>query len=117
MKILLAFAVLIPFAASAANLDCSIKASKTTKMADMQAMAKISAADAKKAALEAVKVTGVTIIKGDLEVEDGCLLYSYDVKVPGKSGAEEVYVDAGNGKVLRSVHESAAKEAMEKGKK
>jgi hypothetical protein len=45
---------------------------------------------------------------GELEVEDGCLVYSYDVKVPGKMGTEEVYVDAGTGKVLKSFHEAAA---------
>ena len=116
-KTLLAFAMMIPIVASAANLNCSIKASKTTKTADMQAMAKISADDAKKAALGAVNVAGATIAKGELEVEDGCLVYSYDVKVPGKSGAEEVYVDAGNGKIIKNVHETAAKEAVEKTKK
>src|SRR5256885_13057913 len=49
-----------------------------------------------------VKTSGATIAKGGLEVEDGCLVYSYDVTIPGKSGAQEVYIDAGNGKVLRS---------------
>jgi uncharacterized membrane protein YkoI len=116
-KTLLASAMMIPIVASAANLNCSIKASKVTKTADVQAMAKISADDAKKAALGAVNVAGATIAKGELEVEDGCLVYSYDVKVPGKSGAQEVYVDAGNGKVIKSVHETTAKEAVEKTKK
>ena len=51
--------------------------------------------------------------KGELEVEDGCLVYSFDIKVAGKSGAEEVMVDAGNGKVLSRKHESAMKEAAE----
>jgi uncharacterized membrane protein YkoI len=117
MKALLALVLLAPFAVSAASLDCSIKASKTTKTTDMQAMAKISEADAQKAALGAVPASGATIAKSELEVEDGCLVYSYDVKVPGKSGAQEVYVDAGNGKILKTWHESAAKEALEKMKK
>ena len=108
-RTLLAFAMLVPFAASAADLNCSIKASKLTKSADMRSMAKISADDAKKAALASVNITGATIDKGELEVEDGCLVYSYDVKVPGKIGSEEVYVDAGNGKVLKTFHEAAAK--------
>jgi len=111
---LLAFALMIPLAASAADLNCSIKASKFTKSADMTAMAKVSADDAKKAALAAVDVTGATIAKGNLEVEDGCLVYSYDGKVPGKSGVEEIYVDAGNGKVLRTMHETTAKEVDKK---
>jgi uncharacterized membrane protein YkoI len=107
-RTLIALALMIPFAASAADLNCSIKASKLTKTADMQAMAKVSADDAKNAALGAVTVAGASIAKGELEVEDGCLVYSYDVKVPGKMGAEEVYVDAGTGKVLKSFREAAA---------
>ena len=113
-KTLLAFAMIIPVAASAAGLNCSIKASKLTWTADMTAMAKVSADDAKKAALGSINVAGATIAKGNLEVEDGCLVYSYDVKVPGKSGVEEVYVDAGNGKVLRTMHETTAKEVDKK---
>ena len=51
---------------------------------------------------------------GGLEVEEGCLVYSYDIKVPGKSGVDEVIVDAGTGAVLKVEHESAVKEAAEK---
>jgi hypothetical protein len=36
--------------------------------------------------------------------------------VSGKSGVQEVQVDAGNGKVLSSKHESPKKEAAEKAK-
>ncbi len=115
--ILLAFAMALSVAVSAADLPCSIKASKLTKSGDMQAMAKVSADDAKRAALSSVNVAGAKIAKGNLEVEDGCLVYSYDVSVPGKSGVDEVYVDAGTGKVLKSMHEPAAKEAAEKPKK
>ena len=37
--------------------------------------------------------------KGGLGVEDGCLVYAYDIMLPGRP-AEEVIVDAGTGKVL-----------------
>jgi uncharacterized membrane protein YkoI len=114
MKPLLALTFLVSFAASAANLDCSIKASKTTKKADMPGMAKVSVDDAKKTALGAVNASGAAITKGGLEVEDGCLVYSYDVKIPGKNGIEEVIVDAGSGKVLKTEHEGSVKEALEK---
>ena len=106
-RTLLAFAMMIPFAASAADLNCSIKASKLTKPADMQTMAKVTVDDAKNAALASMNIAGATIDKGELEVEDGCLVYSYDVKVPGKIGSQEIYVDAGTGKVLKSFHEAA----------
>ncbi|MFI5227506.1 MAG: PepSY domain-containing protein [Gemmatimonadales bacterium] len=49
----------------------------------------------------------------ELEREKGKLIYSYDMKVPGKSGTDEVNVDAMTGKVIGYSHESAASEAKE----
>ena len=40
------------------------------------------------------RVPGGTVHKGVLEEEDGKLIYSFEIKVPGKSGIEEVNVDA-----------------------
>jgi uncharacterized membrane protein YkoI len=40
-----------------------------------------------------------------LEREGGRLIYSLDIKVPGKPGIDEVHVDALNGRVLRVEHE------------
>jgi len=113
MKALAALAFLIPFAVSAADFDCTTKASKMTKKADLTAMAKVSADAAKKSALDSVNAQGASVVKGGLEVEHGCLVYSYDVKVPGKTGIEEVIVDAGSGKVLKTEHEGAMKEAAQ----
>ena len=115
-RLILVLALAVPLAAAAEDLKCSTKAKKLTSKADMTAMAKVKDADARKAALEAVKASGATISKGGLEVEDGCLVYSYDVKVPGKSGIEDVVVDAGTGKVLKMDHEGAASEAAGKAK-
>ena len=112
MKLLVPLAVvLLAFSvpASADKLACSIKASKGAT--DLKKMAKISLETAQKAAL--AKQPG-TVSKSELEVEDGCLVYSFDIKIAGKSGAQEILVDAGNGKVLSSKHESAMKEAAEK---
>ena len=44
----------------------------------------------------------------------GKLIYSFDIKVAGKSGIEEVAVDAMTGKVLVVEHESPKQEAKEK---
>jgi len=114
MKKLLVLALLIPLAALGADLNCSVKASKTTKKADLTAMAKVKDSDARKSVLDSFKASGATITKGALGVEEGCLVYSYDVQLPGKKGAEEVLVDAGTGKVLLSQHESRAKETAER---
>ena len=113
-RIVIALVAALPLAAMADKLDCSIKAKKLATTAEKTAMARVKEADARKTALDSVKAPGANVAKGELEVEDGCLIYSYDIKVPGKSGAEEVFVDAGNGKVLKTKHESAAKEVAEK---
>jgi uncharacterized membrane protein YkoI len=109
---ILVLALLIPVLASAKDLGCSVKAKRLD--ADTRAMAKTSEADARKTALEKVAAAGATITSGGLEIEDGCLLYTYDVKIPGRGGVEEVVIDAGTGKVLAVEHETAVKEAAEK---
>ena len=59
------------------------------------------------------KVPGGKLEKGEIEKEKGKLIYSFDIKVDGKSGIEEVAVDAMTGKVLSVEHESPAAEAKE----
>jgi uncharacterized membrane protein YkoI len=60
------------------------------------------------------KVPGGTVKSEELEREHGKLIYSFDIQVPGKSGVEEVNVNAINGKVVNKKHESAKTEAREK---
>jgi uncharacterized membrane protein YkoI len=52
--------------------------------------------------------------QAEIEVENGRLLYSFDMKVPGRSGIEEVQVDAKTGRVVGVEHEDAAAEARER---
>ena len=119
-RIILAALVAVPFAASAlgpdkAFKDCSTKGEKMrmTKKSELLAMAKVKEADAKKAALGTAG-SGATIVKGGIEVESDCLVYSYHVKDPAKKGQTEVFVDAGTGAVLKQEHESALRAAAEK---
>jgi len=84
--------------------------------AKLQAEAKISKADAEKAAL--AKVPGGTIKEGELEKEKGKLIWSFDISIPGSSDIKEVQVDARTGEVVSVETETAAAEAKEKkGKK
>ena len=76
--------------------------SKQTKVTEMAA-----AATAQKRVPKG-KIDGV-----ELERENGKLMYSYDFKVPGKTGIDEVNVDAMTGKVLAMGHESPAAEKKE----
>ena len=59
------------------------------------------------------KVPGGKIDAAELENEKGKLIYSFDIKVQGKSGIEEVAVDAITGVVLSVEHETPADEAKE----
>ena len=54
-----------------------------------------------------------TIQGVELERENGKLIFSYDIKTPGKAGIDEVNVDATSGKIIGVSHESAATEKKE----
>lgn len=90
----------------------SVQAKKvSTKEAAMRAEAKVSEDSARAIALRVVP--GGTVKEGELEREKGKLLWSFDIKVAGKKGVEEVQVDAITGKVIGREHETDAKEAKE----
>ena len=73
--------------------------------------AKVAEDVAAKAAIARVPKGEVQTV--ELEEENGKLIYSYDIKVPGKSGIEEVAVSAISGKVLSVAHETPADEKKE----
>ena len=73
--------------------------------------AKISEGVAAKTALARVPKGEVQTV--ELEEENGKLIYSYDIKVPGKAGIEEVAVSAISGTVLSVAHETPADEKKE----
>ena len=75
------------------------------------AEAKVKEADARATALARVK--NGTVKSEELEREHGHLIYSYDIQVPGKSGIDEVAVDAMTGKVISTVHETPKMERKE----
>ncbi|MDE3016949.1 MAG: PepSY domain-containing protein [Pseudomonadota bacterium] len=96
------------------ELSCSIHPAKDTSDSDLPGLTKISKDDAQKTALAEVKGKHKKVESGELESENGCLIYSFDVRVSGKPGVEEIMVDAGNGKMLSHQHEAPGKEAAEK---
>ncbi|HEY9227221.1 MAG TPA: PepSY domain-containing protein [Gemmatimonadaceae bacterium] len=68
------------------------------------------------AAIALKAVPNGTIDKMELEKEDGKFIYSYDIKVAGKSGVQEVHVDAMTGALVSNIHETPADEKAEKAK-
>jgi uncharacterized membrane protein YkoI len=69
--------------------------SETDEAAALQDKATLSAADAETAAL--VANPGVSVVKTELDNENGALVYSVEL-----SNGSEVKVDAGNGAILFS---------------
>jgi hypothetical protein len=105
--------LLVSFSASAKGLPCSIHPAKNTPASALPGLAKVSQADAEKAALASIKARSARVTDGELEVEHGCLIYSFDIRISGKTGIDEIAVDAGTGKILSHKHESPKQEAAE----
>jgi hypothetical protein len=76
------------------------------------AQAKIRPDSARKLAM--AQVPGERMASQEIENEDGKLIYSFDFKAQGKSGVDEVNVDANTGAVVGVKHESAVEESAEK---
>jgi len=95
------------------------KVKKADTQAALQKEAKITEAAARATALQ--QVPNGTVKSSELEREGGKLIYSYDLTVPGKTGIDEVNVNAVDGSVVAKQHETpksekkeAVKEAKEK---
>jgi uncharacterized membrane protein YkoI len=98
-RIILGIAAALPLAAAADKLECTVKANKRMSQAELTAAAKVKEADARKTALESLKAPQAASAKGGLGVEDGCLVYAYDVLLPGRP-SQEVIIDAGTGEII-----------------
>jgi len=83
--------------------ECSIRPPKRARPEELKALAKVSQAEAGKAAvasLSSARPSGV--LSSDLEVFDGCLVWPITLRYPEKGGVVEAFVDAGDGKVVKS---------------
>ena len=104
--------------AALTSLTTVAGAQATTTMKEetpgLLAQAKISPEAARTTALARVK--GGTIKEEEIEKEDGKLVYAFDLKVAGKSGIEEVLIDAVTGMIVSVHHESVKEEAAEAAK-
>jgi Peptidase propeptide and YPEB domain len=99
----------------ASSAPCSVHPRKGASKDELKSLAKVSEDEARKTALASLKDPAkATVKESELEAEHGCLVYSFDIAVAGKSGIEEIQIDAGNGKLLSSEHESPGAEAAEK---
>lgn len=91
-----------------------VRAQATYKRDIPDSLAKLAKVSEEAAAKTAQKRVPKGTIQGvELEREKGRLIYSYDMKVAGRSGEEEVNIDAMTGKLVRAFHESPAAEKKE----
>jgi uncharacterized membrane protein YkoI len=71
--------------------------------ARLVAQARVSEDSARAVAL--ARIPGGVVQALELEREGGRLIYSWDIKVAGRPGIEEVHVDARDGQVVKVEHE------------
>lgn len=90
----------------------SEKSERKESQAQLQAEAKISRADAEKLAL--AKAPNGTVKEGELERENGKLIWSFDIATPGTRDITEVAVDAVTGQVVTVENETPAQQEKEK---
>ena len=84
---------------------------KEESQAALQKEAKVSEATARATAL--AQVPNGVFKSSELERENGKLIYSFDITVPGKTGNEEINVNAIDGSVVNREHENAKAEKKE----
>ena len=105
--ILLLIACTLPSTSNAAGTRA--KAHKHRTAPTMQPKLSLDSAQT----IASAKVPGGQVKSHELEREHGHLIYSFDFVVPGKSGIDEVNVDAMNGAVLAVAHEGPKAEKKE----
>jgi hypothetical protein len=96
--------------APALKPECSIRPPKGTPQGELSRLSKISQRDSEARAIAAVAPERVSsIVTSDVEVDDGCLVWVFDLRFSSKAGVQEVVIDAGDGKVLSSEYEGPKK--------
>jgi uncharacterized membrane protein YkoI len=84
---------------------------KVETQAQLEKEAKITMGQAR--ALATKTVPGAAIQAGEIERENGKLIYSFDMKTQGKTGIDEVNIDAMTGTVIGNQHETPKAERAE----
>lgn len=88
--------------------ECSIRPAKGTSSSDLVRQARITQADAAaRATTFMAPAKPSSVISSDVEVYEGCLVWSFVMRFAEKKGVQEVMVDAGDGQVVFSEFEAA----------
>lgn len=83
--------------------ECTIHPPRNAGDAELRGLARVRQEEAGKAAIASVAPAKPTdVISSDIEDFEGCLAWPFTLRVPGRKGVQEIFVDAGDGKVVRS---------------
>lgn len=107
----LAALALLPLNSAVATAQQGTAVAVTEESPGLLKQARISADSARKVAL--ARVPGSRVKAAEIEREKGRLIYSFDLVSDGKTGVDEVAVDAKTGAVIAVEHETPADEATE----
>lgn len=105
MLVALALAALPTFAPAQVTTPSPRPSYKREVSARLLARAKVSEDSALKIAM--ARIPGATVQAVELENEHGHLIWSWDLKLAGKTGIEEVNVDALDGRIVGVEHEGS----------
>src|SRR5215831_18953310 len=108
MKAVALFGTMLVLTAASAGAQEGYKKDIPDSLAKKAKITESAAAATAQKRVPKGKIEGV-----ELEMENGKLQYSYDIKTEGKSGTDEVNVSAMTGKIVGFSHESAAAEKKE----
>ena len=83
--------------------ECSIRPPRNASPADLSRLVRVSQEEAGKTAVASLApLKAGDVISSDVEPLEGCLVWPFTLRLTGKKGVQEVFVDAGDGKVVRS---------------
>jgi len=83
--------------------ECSIRAPRNASSAELNRLVRVSQeAAAKTAVASLAPLKAGDVISSDVEPFEGCLVWPFTLRLPERKGVQEVFVDAGDGKVVRS---------------
>lgn len=83
--------------------ECSIRPPRKASPDDLSRLVRFSQAEAGKAAIASLApLKPGDVISSDVEAYEGCLVWPFTLRLPSHKGVQEVFVDAGDGKIVWS---------------
>lgn len=83
--------------------ECSVRAPRNAASEELARLAKVTQEQASRTAVASLAPAKASdVISSDVEAFEGCVVWPFTLRVAGKRGVQEVFVDAGDGKVVRS---------------